>query len=76
MSGVDVPMPDIVRFLDAQNHKSKRTGFFSNPLLEVGLRDPWANLRYILARLRRSWRKSRMHELLPAQWLAARNKPA
>lgn len=40
--------------------------------LLLGIRDPWEYLRDILTKLSRGWPNSRLGELLPAAWLAAR----
>ena len=38
----------------------------------LGVRDPWEYLRDILTKLARGWPQSRLAELLPGPWLAAR----
>lgn len=43
--------------------------------LLLGIRDPWEYLRDILTKLSRGWPNSRLCELLPQQWLAARATP-
>jgi len=42
----------------------------------VGIRDPWEYLRDILSKLARGWPNSRLGELLPQAWLAARTAQA
>jgi transposase len=44
--------------------------------LLLGVRDPWEYLRDILDKLARGWPSSRLAELLPAAWLAARTQQA
>ena len=39
----------------------------------VGIRDPWEYLRDVLLKLSRGWPHARLSELLPKEWLAARN---
>ena len=39
----------------------------------VGIRDPWEYLRDILLKLSRGWPHARLSELLPQDWLSARN---
>lgn len=44
--------------------------------LLLGVRDPWEYLRDILTKLARGWPQSRLGELLPGPWLAARTPQA
>lgn len=44
--------------------------------LLLGIRDPWEYLRDILTKLSRGWPYSRLGELLPGAWLAARTPQA
>jgi transposase len=44
--------------------------------LLLGIRDPWEYLRDILGKLARGWPNSRLGELLPHAWLAARTSQA
>jgi hypothetical protein len=44
--------------------------------LLLGVRDPWEYLRDILDKLARGWPSSRLGELLPDAWLAARTQQA
>jgi hypothetical protein len=40
----------------------------------AGIVDPWAYLRDVLDKLSRDWPQSRIDELLPQQWKAARTQ--
>jgi len=40
----------------------------------AGIVDPWAYLRDVLDKLSRDWPQSRIDELLPRQWKAARTQ--
>ena len=40
----------------------------------AGIVDPWAYLRDVLDKLSRDWPQSRIDELLPQQWNAARTQ--